>query len=74
MIRNEPLFTGTPAARKNSGHRTVIRVDSQGKKSKEETRYALTFENSFSYIIHLKLIYFEKSIIHNFQNFIFSAL
>ena len=38
MIRNEPLFTGTPAARKNSGHRTVIRVDSQGKKSKEETR------------------------------------
>jgi hypothetical protein len=45
MIRNEPLFTGTPAARKNSGHRTVIRVDSQGKKSKEETRYA--FNNYF---------------------------
>ena len=47
MIRNEPLFTGTPggAARKNSGHRTVIRVDSQGKKNKEETRYALTQGN-----------------------------
>ena len=42
MIRNE---IGTPAARKNSGHRTVFRVDSQGKKSKDETRY--THHNYF---------------------------
>jgi len=45
MIRNE---IGTPAARKNSGHRTVFRVDSQGKKSKDETS-SLDAEQAIEY-------------------------